>query len=174
MNLNDIETGSLRFNCFEVLFVHCLHRGAVLCPTAMDSSNNANTGNGPTKQQAIVMWVIWFSFLQSAFLFTWFIGGGIPEGENAAEPMAAAFWLICFGGLAAAAVVRWLMIPKVGKFEQQLTTMIAGLALCEMPVFVSLFGMRDYPQNQIAVLIVAVLSIIQFAPSYATPGYKQV
>ena len=52
--------------------------------------------------------------------------------------------------------------------------MLAGLALCEMPIFVSLFGMRDYPQNQIAVLIVAVLSIIQFAPSYATPGYKQV
>jgi hypothetical protein len=29
----------------------------------------------------------------------------------------------------------------------------------------------DYPQYQIAVLMLAVVSIIQFAPSYATPGY---
>jgi hypothetical protein len=32
----------------------------------------------------------------------------------------------------------------------------------------------DYPQYQIAILMAAVFSIIQFAPSYATPGYKVV
>lgn len=138
----------------------------------METSDNDSPDNGLTKQHAIVMWVIWFSFLQSAFMFTWFIGGGIPEGENAAEPMAVFLWLIAFGGLAAATIVRWLVLPKIGRPEPQLTAMIIGLALCEMPIFVSLFMMQDYPQNQIAVLIVAVLSIIQFAPSYATPGYK--
>lgn len=131
----------------------------------------ASDNKGPTKQHAIVLWVIWFSFLQSAFLFTWFLGGGLPEGENAAEPMAFVLWLIAFGGLAAATVIRWVVLPKILKPEQQLVTLIIGLSLCELPIFVSLFLMADYPQNQIAVLIVAVLCIIQFAPSYATPGY---
>ena len=30
----------------------------------------------------------------------------------------------------------------------------------------------DYPQNQIAVLILAAVAIIQFAPGYATPEYE--
>jgi hypothetical protein len=52
--------------------------------------------------------------------------------------------------------------------------MIVGLSLSEAPVFFSLFLVGpDYPQNQLAVLMVAVVSLIQFAPSYATPGYQQ-
>ena len=52
--------------------------------------------------------------------------------------------------------------------------MVVGLALSENPIFFSLFLIgSDYPQNQIAVLIVAVLSLIQFAPSYLTPSYDE-
>ena len=51
--------------------------------------------------------------------------------------------------------------------------MIIGLALSEQPIFFSLFLIgADYPQNQIAVLVVSVVSLIQFAPSYGTPGYN--
>lgn len=57
--------------------------------------------------------------------------------------------------------------------REKFVAMIIGLALAEAPVFFQLFLIGpDYPQNQIAVLMVAVVAIIQFAPSYATPGYE--
>jgi len=170
--MNDIETGSRVFKEGFWLLVDCLCGSNSFAQELMQSFKNDSTSGDQTKQHAIVLWILWFSFLQSAFIFTWFIGGGIPEGENAAEPMAFWLWLLTFGGLAMATVIRWIVIPKVSKPQQQLATLIVGLSLCEMPVFVSLFFMQDYPQNQIAVLIVAVLCVIQFAPSYATPGYR--
>ncbi|MGB0334870.1 MAG: hypothetical protein ACPGGN_05920 [Opitutales bacterium] len=125
-----------------------------------------------SKGHAIVMWVIWFAFLQGAFIYQWFLGKGIPEGENIAEPMAVWLWLMCFGPLVVATAIRWLVIPKIKQAQAQLTALIVGLAFSEAPIFFSLFLIgADYPQNQIAVLIVAIFSIIQFAPSYATPGY---
>jgi hypothetical protein len=125
------------------------------------------------KQHAIVMWIIWFSILQGAFLIQWFLGEGIPEGENVPEPMALSLWALCFGPIVLASLIRWLVIPKLEDAQQQLTTMIIGLAFAEAPIFFSLFLVGpDYPQNQIAVLMVAVVAIIQFAPSYATPGYE--
>ena len=125
------------------------------------------------KQQALVMWILWFAFLQSALAIHFVIGGGFPSGENAAEPMALWLWIAAAVPLIAATVVRWLVIPKCAQQQQQLAAMIIGLALSELPIFFSLFLIGDaYPQNQIAVLIAAVFSLIQFAPSYGTLGYK--
>lgn len=125
-----------------------------------------------TKQHAIIAWIIWFSILQGAFMMQWFLGDGIPEGENIDAPMSVGLWVLCFAPLILATAIRWMVIPKI-QAAQQLVAMIVGLALSEGPIFLSLFLIgSDYPQNQIAVLIVAVFSIIQFAPSYATPGYK--
>lgn len=125
------------------------------------------------KQHALVMWIIWFAILQGAFVFQWVLGQGVPEGDNAVEPMALWLWLICFGPILLATLVRWLVIPKLKDAQPQLVTMIVGLSLAETPIFISLFLVgTDYPQNQIAVLMVAVVAIIQFAPSYATPGYE--
>lgn len=125
-----------------------------------------------SKQQAIVMWVLWFSMLQGVFIIQWILGKGIPGGENAAEPMAAWLWLLCFAPIALATAIRWWVIPKLTAAQPMLVAMIVGLSLSEAPVFFSLFLVGpDYPQNQIAVLMLAVVSLIQFAPSYATPGY---
>lgn len=56
--------------------------------------------------------------------------------------------------------------------EKQLVVMIIGLALAEAPVYFQLFFIGNgYPQNQIAILMVAVVCLIQSAPSDATPGY---
>lgn len=126
-----------------------------------------------SKQQSIVFWIIWFVFLQSAFIVHFVVGGGFPEGENVAEPMSVWVWAICFIPILIATGVRWLVIPKLKQQPKLLVTMIVGLALTEQAIFVSLFLVGpDYPQNQIAILMVAVVSLIQFAPSYATPGYK--
>jgi len=128
----------------------------------------------PAKQQAIVMWIIWFALLQGVFVIQWVLGRGIPGGENIEEPMAAWLWLLCFAPILVATGIRWRIIPKLKLPQQQLVAMVIGRSLTEAPVLFSLFLIGpDYPQNQIAVLMVAVVSLIQFAPSYATPGYQQ-
>ena len=125
-----------------------------------------------TKQHAIVMWVIWFAQLQAAFVFQWFLASGFSEGKNLEAPMAAWIWLICLAPLVLATGIRWRSLPKLAEPTKQLIAMIAGLALCETSVLSSLFlAARDYPQYQIGILMVAVFAMIQFAPSYATPGY---
>ncbi|MGJ8638342.1 MAG: hypothetical protein ACSHYA_03025 [Opitutaceae bacterium] len=126
-----------------------------------------------SKQQAFVFWILWFVFLQSAFVIHFFIGGGFPSGDNVAEPMVSWLWFACAVPILVATGIRWLIIPKVKEQQKMLIAMIVGLALTEQPIFFSLFLIgSDYPQNQIVVLMVAVVSLIQFAPSYATPGYK--
>ena len=126
-----------------------------------------------SKQHALIMWIIWFTQLQAAFVFQFFLGGGFARGENAEAPMAPWLWLICLVPLVLATGIRWLLIPKIKESAQQLVAMIVGLALAEAVVFLSIFLVGpDYPQYQIAILMVAVVALIQFAPSYATPGYK--
>ncbi|MGZ0707732.1 hypothetical protein ACWPKO_05300 [Coraliomargarita sp. W4R53] len=128
----------------------------------------------PTKQHALVMWIIWFAQLQAAFVFQFFLAGGFSKGDNASEPMAIWLWLACLLPLVLSTAVRWLAIPKlVQPVQQQLVAMIVGLALAEASVLIGIFLVApDYPQYQIGLLMVGVVSIIQFAPSYATPGYK--
>lgn len=88
--------------------------------------------------------------------------------------MALWLWLVCLIPLMLATAIRWLFIPKLTEPAPQLVAMIIGLAFSEAPVLLSIFLVGpDYPQYQIAILMVAVVSLIQFAPSYATPGYKQ-
>ena len=124
------------------------------------------------KQKALVMWILWFAFLQSALIIHFVLGGGFPDGENAAEPMALWLWAAVAIPLLLATGVRWLVIPKLKLQRQQLVAMLIGLALCEQPIFFSLFLIGDsYPQNQVAVLMASVFALIQFAPSYGTPGY---
>ena len=123
------------------------------------------------KQQAFVMWIIWFAFLQAAFAYHFVLGDGFPSGENAAEPMASWLWVLCVVPIVLATGVRWLVIPKLKQQAQMLIVLIVGLALSEAPLFFELFLIgSDYPQNQIVVLMISVFSLIQFAPIYGTPG----
>lgn len=142
----------------------------ILCTYSI-FSNSLNMQ--PTKQHALVMWIIWFAQLQAAFIFQFFLVGGIVKGENASEPMAIGLWLACLLPIVISTGLRWLLIPKVTTAVQQLLLLIVGVGFSEASLFCSIFFVApDYPQYQIAILMVAVVSIIQFAPSYATPGYK--
>ncbi|WPJ94024.1 hypothetical protein SH580_11325 [Coraliomargarita algicola] len=119
------------------------------------------------------MWILWFAQLQAAFIFQFFLADGFSKEANAEEPMAIWLWLLCLLPLVVATGIRWLSIPKLTEPTKQLVAMIIGLALCEGSVLGSIFLVApSYPQFQIGILMVAVVSIIQFAPSYATPGYQ--
>ena len=123
------------------------------------------------KQQAFVMWIIWFGFLQMAFAYHFVLEDGFPSGDNAAETMASWLWVLCLLPIILATIVRWWVIPKLKDQKQMLIALIVGLGLTDAPILFELFLIgSDYPQNQIVVLMVAVFSLIQFAPIYATPG----
>ena len=123
------------------------------------------------KQQAFVMWIIWFVFLQMAFAYHFVLEDGFPSGDNAAETMASWLWVLCLLPIILATIVRWWVIPKLKDQKQMLIALIVGLGLTDAPILFELFLIgSDYPQNQIVVLMVAVFSLIQFAPIYATPG----
>jgi hypothetical protein len=123
------------------------------------------------KQQALVMWIIWFVFLQMAFAYHFVLEDGFPSGDNAAEPMASWLWVLCLVPVILATLLRWWVIPKLKDQKQMLSALIVGLVLTEAPILFELFLIgSDYPQNQIVVLMIAVFSLIQFAPIYATPG----
>ena len=117
------------------------------------------------------MWIIWFAFLQSAFVYHFLPGDGFPEGDNVAEPMGSWLWALCIVPIGLATLVRWVIMPKLTQQPQVLVAMVIGLGLTEASIFFELFLIgADYPQNQIAVLMLAVFGLIQFAPIYATPG----
>ena len=123
------------------------------------------------KQQALVMWIIWFVFLQMAFAYHFVLEDGFPSGDNAAEPMASWLWVLCLVPIILATIVRWWVIPKLKDQKQMLSALIVGLALTEASILFELLLIgSDYPHNQIVVLMIAVFSLIQFAPIYATPG----
>jgi hypothetical protein len=85
--------------------------------------------------------------------------------------MASWLWVLCLVPVILATLLRWWVIPKLKDQKQMLSALIVGLALTEAPILFELFLIgSDYPQNQIVVLMVAVFSLIQFAPIYATPG----
>lgn len=87
--------------------------------------------------------------------------------------MGTWLWAICTLPILIATALRWWVIPKIKAQQKMLVAMIIGCALSEQPIFFSLFLIgADYPQNQIAVLMLSVVSLIQFAPSYGTPGYQ--
>jgi len=126
---------------------------------------------GPTKQHAMIMWIIWFAYLQSMLAIQFFIGGGIPSGDNIAEPMPLGLWVAAICPALIAITLRWSLMHKLRQPAQQLPALIVGLALSELPLFISLFLVgSDYPQNQIVILMIAFFSGLQYAPIYATPG----
>jgi hypothetical protein len=125
------------------------------------------------KQQALVMWILWFLFLQAALAIHFVIGGGFPQGENVPQAMEPWFGWAAALPLVGATLLRWLLIPRCQSQKQQFVLMVVGMALSALAILIALVLMGDdYPQNQVLVLAATVLALIQFAPSYATPGYK--
>jgi hypothetical protein len=127
------------------------------------------------KQHALLCWIIWFVFFQAAFIYHFVLSDGFPSGVNVEEPMALWLWLICLIPLAVATAIRWLVLTKPLQPKPQLVAMIIGVALCEAAILFEIFLIgSDYPQNQVIILALAVFGLIQFAPTYATPGLPSV
>lgn len=114
----------------------------------------------------IIAWVIWGAILIGLFVLQFFIGGGIPTGDQMENPPTV-MSLICIAGVAIGTLIRWLVIPKLNDNLKLLRAMIVGLALCEGSGIQQIFLLgKEYPDTQKLIFVLAVLGVVQFAPTY--------
>ena len=114
----------------------------------------------------LIAWVIWGAILMGLFVLQFFIGGGIPTGDQMENPPTV-MSLICIACVAIGTLIRWLVIPKLNDNLKLLPAMIVGLALCESSGLLQMFLLgKEYPDTQKLIFVLAVLGVVQFAPTY--------
>lgn len=117
-------------------------------------------------QTRFVAWVIWAAILFGLFVLQFVIGGGLPLGEDQGD-VSIVLSILPLCALLVATVIRWVVIPRVTGEQQQLTMMIIGVALAESAQIIQLFVIgSDFPETQRAFLILSVIGVLQFAPTY--------
>jgi hypothetical protein len=121
-----------------------------------------------TRQQALVLWVLWFSFLTGVIIYQFMLGRGIPSGENAPGAEWPVIAYVALAQLGVATVVRWLLLPRARTTGAVLVHMVLGIALCESVAFYGLFLVpENQPATKLTLWIVALVGVAQFAPIYA-------
>ena len=127
-----------------------------------------NEKGPPPAALALVMWIIWFALFAAVPFYVVFLGGGWSSGKNAAGAALPIIFFVGLFQLAAATAVRWFVLPRSTRPPQQLVWMVLGLSLSEGPVFYSIFLIpRSQPETKTVLLVLCVLSMLQFAPFYA-------
>ena len=116
--------------------------------------------------EQITAWVIWGAILIGLFVVQFFIGGGIPTGDQMENPPTV-MSLICIAGVAIGTLIRWLVIPKLNDKPKLLRAMLVGLALSQGSGVLQIFLLgKEYPDSQKLIFVLAVLGVVQFAPTY--------
>ena len=114
----------------------------------------------------IIAWVIWGAILIGLFVLQFSIGGGIPTGDQMENPPTV-MSLICIAGVAIGTLIRWLVIPKLNDKPKLLRAMVVGLALSQGSGVLQIFLLgKEYPDSQKLIFVLAVLGVVQFAPTY--------
>ena len=114
----------------------------------------------------LIAWVLWGAILMGLFFLQFFIGGGIPTGNEMENPPTV-MSLICIAGVAIGTLIRWLVIPKLSDKPKLLRAMVVGLALSQGSGLLQIFLLgKEYPDSQKLIFVLAVLGVVQFAPTY--------
>ena len=114
----------------------------------------------------LIAWVIQGAILMGLFVLQFFIGGGIPTGDQMENPPTV-MSLICIAGVAIGTLIRWLVIPKLNDKPKLLRAMVVGLALSQGSGLMQIFLLgKEYPDTQKLIFVLAVLGVVQFAPTY--------
>ncbi len=117
--------------------------------------------------KALVLYIIWFALTAGLFVYQFVLGGGFLTGANAL-PQGYGFPIPLIGvEVAAAAVVRWAVIPRLKGPSRILVALVIGMALSESAELFGIFLIpRGMPQTKMAVFYLAVVSAFQFLPTY--------
>lgn len=118
--------------------------------------------------KALVLYIIWFALTGSIFVYQFILGGGFLQGANAL-PQGFGFPIPLIGAeIAAAAVVRWAVIPRLKGPSRMLIALVIGMALSESAELFGIFLVpRGMPQTKMVVFYLAVVSAFQFLPTFA-------
>lgn len=118
--------------------------------------------------RALVLWIIWFWMLGAVFLYQFALGKGVPQGSNSPSSTTPPIVYVALAQVAAASLIRWLLMPRTKEIQRMLVLMIIGLALSEAAEFYGLFLVpRDQPETKLSLWILSILGVAQFAPVYA-------
>lgn len=115
----------------------------------------------------IFFWFSWLAIFSSLFIYQFFLGKGIPRGEDAAEALNAAYYAICFGSILISIFIRWILIPKIKSISLIMILFFVGISFSESVVFYEIFLIGPkYPETQMIFFILSVMSTFQFIPTF--------
>lgn len=124
--------------------------------------------------RASVFWFIWLGMLGTLFMYQFMIGSRAPRGVHPSVADVSTIWYLAGAQVAVATLIRWLLIPRIKRAGEMLTlikllgAMILGLLLSEMVEIYGLFLIPgDQSETKLWLFALAVLSMAQFAPTYA-------
>ena len=124
-------------------------------------------GTPTPQQQALVLWVIWFSILSAIVIIPVFAGGGWPSGEDRSSFSDPVF-LAALGAFLASLAVRVFVLPKQSSPEKQVPVAIIGMALAEGAMMLGTFVLpKDAVSAKQSLLVLAALGVISYIPLYA-------
>jgi len=114
------------------------------------------------RQHQIVLWVLWFAFLNGIVMFRIFLAKPLPPG---AAPQPDAFpWAISLLPVLLSVAVRWALLPRAQFVQQGLVYMVLGLAFAEASSFLGIFLT---PSHLDLICGASFLGAFQFAPLWA-------
>jgi hypothetical protein len=123
------------------------------------------------QSKALVLWIIWIAIASSVVMYQLVLGHGVPNGPNDASIPQSPIIYLAGAQLAAAAGIRWFLMPKAKTIPKMLVLMIWGVAISEAVEFYGLFLIPTaHPQTKLVMWILALISIFQFVPVYANDG----
>jgi hypothetical protein len=128
------------------------------------------TENAPRApvNRVLPFWAIWFALVAAIPIYAVFLGGELVLGRNTAGASLPPVFFLALFQIIAATAVRWLVLPRFVELPKKLVWMIVGLALSNGASFHSIFLFpRNQPETKLLTIVLAFLSVLQFAPFYA-------
>ena len=126
------------------------------------------------QQQALVLWVIWFSILSGIVIIQMFAGGGWPSGDDKSS-FTDPIFLAAMGSFLNSVAVRLFVLPKQSAPEKQLPVAIIGMALAEGAMILGTFVLpKDAVSAKQSLIVLAFLGVAAYAPFYVgkKPGNR--
>ena len=121
-----------------------------------------------TEPKTIVFWIIWACLFLAIIIIQYRYGGGIPEGEDAEDPIRAVFLALGYGDIFVATAIRWFLIPKTKSVDKLFVLLVIGLALSQAVEYYGLFLIGpNYPETQMVFFVLSLVCTLQFIPTYA-------
>lgn len=131
-----------------------------------------DSGKPGPAQQAMVMWILWFSIFAGIFIIRSFAGPTWTESEQEAPLQITAIGGVGLAAAFAGMIVRWFIIPNIREATARLPAMVVGLALCEGCGIIGTFVSRNAAESML-MFTVSALCLFVSAPIYgASPKEK--